>query len=148
MQEDIITAPPAFKLYTDRAIAIGAFVGGPLVAGYLAAENFKQLGQKNKARNSWIIAIVATIVIFGALLLVPQVQNVPRYVIPICYTAIAQFMAQKYQRESLKKHLAAGGRLYSNWRAVWIGLIGLLILVALLFGMLTLTSADTLSTSN
>src|SRR6201996_3066304 len=119
MQEDIISSFPDFKLYKDRAIWVGTFMGGPLVAGYLAAENFRQLGQKSEARKAWIIAIIATIIIFGALFLVPDVEKIPRYIIPLTYTALAQFLVQKYQGEALKRHIAEGGQTYSVWRAVW-----------------------------
>jgi hypothetical protein len=58
MPEDWLTAPPEFKLYKENAIVGATFLGGPLVAGYLAAENFKQLEQPAKARTAWIIAIL------------------------------------------------------------------------------------------
>jgi hypothetical protein len=53
------------KIYTDRLIWAGTFLGGPLVAGYLIAENFKVFNEPNKVKLTWIYAIIATIVIFG-----------------------------------------------------------------------------------
>ena len=66
MEENIITPIPEYKLYNGRAIYIGTFLGGPLVAGYLAAENFKRFGQPDKVRTAWVVAIIATVVIVGA----------------------------------------------------------------------------------
>jgi hypothetical protein len=148
MQEDIISTFPGFKLYNDKAIRIGTFIGGPLVAGYLAAENFKQLGQKSDARKAWIIAIITTILIFGGILLVPELEKIPRYIIPLVYTGLAQFLVQKYQGESLKKHIAEGGQLYSAWRAVWIGLIGLVVLVAIIAIILLAVLPDKMVITN
>ena len=142
MEEDILPIQPAFKLYKDRAIYIGTFIGGPLVAGYLAADNFKQLGQADKVKMTWIIAICATIVIFGGVFLIPNMEKVPNYLIPIIYTVIAQKLVQKYQGEAIKTHIEMGGQTFSIWRAVWIGLVGLLILFAIIFVILLLTDKE------
>ena len=123
MEENLLEPLPDFKLYTDRTIYIATFIGGPLVAGYLAAENFKQLGQTGKAKTTWIIAIVATIIIFATIFLIPGMEKVPNVVFPSIYTAVAQLLVQRFQGAAIKKHIDAGGQTYSTWRAVWIGLV-------------------------
>jgi hypothetical protein len=133
MEENLITPIPEYKLYKDRAIYIGTFLGGPLVAGYLAAENFRRIGQPDKVRTTWVVAIIATLVIFGIVFYIPGVQKIPNYIIPLIYTGIAQFLVQRYQGYAIKEHIEKGGQMYSAWRAVWIGLIGTLILVALVY---------------
>ena len=142
MEENLLPITPSFKLYKDRAIYIGTFIGGPLVAGYLAAENFKQLGQEEKAKASWIIAILSTIVIFGGIFLVSNIDKVPRYIIPLIYTLIAQFLVKKYQGDAIETHIEKGGLLYSIWRAVLIGLIGLVILFIVIFIIIMLTTKE------
>jgi 4-amino-4-deoxy-L-arabinose transferase-like glycosyltransferase len=139
MEENILSSFPDYKLYKDRSIYVGTFLGGPLVAGYLAAENYKKLGQPNKVKNAWIIAILATIAILGALFFLPGVEKIPNYIIPLIYTGIAQFLVQKYQGNAIKAHIAKGGQVYSTWRAVWIGLIGVLVLVAIIAILMLLT---------
>jgi hypothetical protein len=101
MPEDLLTAPPEFKLYKENAIFGATFLGGPLVAGYLAAENFKQLGQPGKARTAWIIAILSTIAIFGGLFLIPGANKIPNYIIPLAYTFITRSLIRTYQGESI-----------------------------------------------
>jgi len=123
---------------------LGTFLGGPLVAGYLAAENFKHLGQQDKVKTAWTIAIIASIIIFGAVFLVPDIDKVPRYIIPLIYTGIAQFLVQKYQGVAIKAHIESGGQTYSVWRSVWIGLVGLVILLAIIFAIVLLTNKDAL----
>ena len=142
MEENLLPSLPTFKLYKDRTIYIGTFLGGPLVAGYLAAQNFKQLGQTDKVKTTWAIAILATIIIFGGVFLVPDTAKVPNYIIPLIYTGIAQFLVQKYQGLSIKTHIAAGGQTYSAWRAVWIGLAGLVILIAIIFVIILFTNKE------
>ena len=139
MEENILSSFPDYKLYNDRSIYVGTFLGGPLVAGYLAAENYKKLGQPTKVKNAWIIALIATLAILGAIFFIPGLEKIPNYLIPLIYTAIAQFLIQKFQGNAIKAHIAQGGQIYSTWRAVWIGLIGLLVLVALISVLILLT---------
>jgi hypothetical protein len=47
MMEEILDAEkPMQKIYNTKAIIIGTFLGGPLVAGYFIAENFKAFNEK------------------------------------------------------------------------------------------------------
>jgi ABC-type iron transport system FetAB permease component len=142
MEENLLSIPPDFKLYKDRAIYVGTFLGGPLVAGYLAAENFKQLGEQSKVKTAWAIAIAATIVLIGTLLFVPDIDKVPRYIIPIAYALIAQYVVKKNQGEAIKEHIEKGGQTYSVWRAVWIGLVCAVITVGIILGLVLITDKD------
>lgn len=139
MAEDLLSVQPDFKLYKERAVYVGTFLGGPLVAGYLIAENFKQLGQQAKVKTTWLIAIIATIVIFGGVFLIPGIEKVPRYLIPLLYSVITQAIVQKYQGADIKNHIDKGGQTYSVWRAVWIGLVGLVVLLAIIYIIVLLT---------
>jgi hypothetical protein len=141
MQENLLSATPRFKLYKMRAMYIGGFIGGPLVVGYLAAQNFKQLGQPENAKRAWIIAIITSIVVFGGLSLVPDPEIIPIAIILIIYLGIGDTLVQKYQGDDIKSHIKNGGKMYSSWRAVWIGIIGLSGLVAIgyLISLLTNT---------
>lgn len=130
MENDLLPAQPVYKLYSDRAIYIGTFLGGPLVGGYMAAENFKQLGQSEKVRTTWMISVAVFIVILAAAFLIPAMKNVPNYLIPIIYAAIARLMIKKYQGEAINLHIETGGTIFSSWRAVWMGLVGTAILLA------------------
>ena len=143
MERTLQTASqPGFKLYQDRAIYVGTFLGGPLVTGYLAADNFRQLGEPAKAKTTWIVAIVATIIIFGGIMLIPNMEKVPNYLIPLIYTLIARFLIQKYQGAAIKNHIDTGGQTYSTWRAVWIGLVGLVVVLAILVAIVFLTQQE------
>jgi Na+/alanine symporter len=144
MEENVLQPIPTFKLYKDKAIYLGTFIGGPLVAGYLIAENFKQLGQLEKVKITWVISILSTIVIFGGLFLIPNADKVPNYIIPIIYTGIAQLLVKKFQEESIKAHIAKGGQTFSNWRAAWIGGVGLVILLAIIFIIVLLANRELL----
>jgi hypothetical protein len=65
--EDLLDTVPQKKLYKDIAVRAGTFMGGPIVAGYLIAENFK------------------------------GTEKIPGYIIPFIYTQVASYMVRQYQ---------------------------------------------------
>lgn len=91
MDQTINIQKPTKKIYKDRAISVGTFLGGPLVAGYFIAENFKVFGEYEKAKKTWIYTIIATVIIFGGIFLIPDDVKVPNQIIPLVYTGIAIF---------------------------------------------------------
>jgi hypothetical protein len=129
IEKSIFTEIPTEKIYKERAIWVGTFLGGPLVAGYLIAENFKVFKENEKAKITWVIAIVTTIVIFGGLSFIPENVKIPNQIIPIIYTAIAFSLAKRFQEQKSNEHIENGGEYYSWWRIIAIGIIGLLISV-------------------
>lgn len=131
IEKSIFTEIPTEKIYKERAIWVGTFLGGPLVAGYLIAENFKVFNDSEKVKTTWIIAIVSTIGIFGGLSFIPENVKIPNQIIPIIYSAVAFFLAKRFQEQKLNEHIENGGKLYSWWRIIAIGIIGLLISVCI-----------------
>jgi hypothetical protein len=139
MENDVFEQPPAFKLYNDRSVYVGTLLGGPLVAGYLAAENFKQLGEPEKVKYAWIWSVIASIIIFGGVFLIPVNSKFPKILIPILYSVLAQNLVKHFQGHLIKNHIEKGGRIYSIWRTVLYGLIGLVITFGILFFLILLT---------
>jgi hypothetical protein len=129
MDENIFPEKPESKLYTESAIRIATFLGGPLVTGYLLADNYRQLGETKKIQTTWAIAIFATVAIFVIGFYLPE--KTPPYLLPIAYTIGAYYLAQNLQGARIKAHIAAGGETWSIWRAVAAGLVGLIIIVAI-----------------
>lgn len=124
------------KLYSSKAIAIATFLGGPLPAGYLIGENFKALEKPTEGRNSLIVGIIATILLFGGLFMIPEhiIDKIPGQLIPIGYTAIIWGIIEWKQGDVLRAHEASGNSFFSTWRAAGIGLISLIILVIGILG--------------
>jgi hypothetical protein len=120
---------PKEKIYSDRAVWFGSFVGGPLVAGYFIAENFKVFGDTQKANKTWFITIIGTIIIFGGFFLIPENVKIPPVVIPLSYTSLAYYFTLHFQRNAINNHVQTGGVLFSWWRVVGISLLGLVLTV-------------------
>lgn len=120
---------PKEKIYSDRALWTGSFIGGPLVAGYFIAENFKVFKDTPKANKTWIIAIIGTIIILGGVSLIPNDVNIPSVAIPLIYTSIAYSIGLYFQKPLMNKHVENGGVFYSWWRVIGIALLGLIFTV-------------------
>lgn len=125
----------AQKIYKEKAIWVGTFLGGPLVAGYLISENFKVFDQHERARKVWIYSIITTAIVFGGVFLIPNNVKIPSQIIPLIYTFIAYQFVQIYQKAKITTHINAGGQIYSWWRTIGVALIGLLITVIIVFSI-------------
>ncbi|MFZ1676847.1 MAG: hypothetical protein WAT91_06220, partial [Saprospiraceae bacterium] len=139
-EQPFIEQVPVNKIYTDKAIGAGTLIGGPLVAGYLIAENFKVFGKNEKAKLAWILAIGATIVLFSAIFLIPGMENFPRQIIPLSYTIIVYFLVQHYQGTDIIAHISSGGKSFNLWRTTGIGIIGAAITLLLILVIVFITA--------
>ncbi len=126
---------PTAKIYKDREIYVGTFLGGPLVAGYLIAENFKNFNEPDKARKTLIYSIIATIIIFGGIFLIPDTVKIPNQIIPLIYTGIAYLLVHRFQGKQITSHIDTGGQIYSWWRTIGVGLIGLAFTLIVVLGI-------------
>jgi len=124
------------KLYSSKAIGGATFFGGPLAAGYMIGENFKALNKPIEGRNSLIIGIVSTIVLFTGIFMFPEsiIDKVPNQLIPLIYTGIIWGIVEWKQGDILKLHKENGNSFFSGWRAAGIGLISLVIISIGIFG--------------
>ncbi|QCK15639.1 hypothetical protein [Mangrovivirga cuniculi] len=146
MTETIDSTIPTAKVYKDRAFWVGTFLGGPLVAGYLFAENFKALGQPEKVKPTWVIAIIVTIILFGGIFLVPENITIPNQIIPIVYTAITFALFKKIQEEKVEEYTNQGGVFYGWGKVIAVGIIGALITIVPIFSIAFL--ADSIEQAN
>ncbi len=126
---------PAGKVYKESAIWLGTFLGGPLTAGYLLTENYKLFGEPEKIRETWIYAILSTIVLLSLIFFLPSawIDKIPHFVIPLVYTCITQYIFQRNQLIHTTDHLKNGGEAFSLWRVFGIGLIGAVLLLIPIF---------------
>ncbi|MDN3690365.1 hypothetical protein [Cyclobacterium jeungdonense] len=120
------------KFYSVRVIAIATFVGGPLAAGYLVKKNYETLKQPDNAKKSLVIGVIASIVLFAGIFLIPEeiIDSIPSALIPLIYTGIIYLIVQRIQGERLKNHKESNGEFYSAWKAAGVGAIAMIITIA------------------
>ncbi len=106
---------------------MGTLVGGPMVAGYLIASNFKNFNEPGKVKKTWWYAVIATIIIFGGIFLIPEDVKFPSQIIPLTYTAIAYLLVQHFQEQQITTHINAGGQCYGWGKTNGVAVIGLIL---------------------
>ena len=142
MEENILEQVPDHKMHKRGTITICTFLAGPLVAGYLIAENFYQLKEKRKAVKTWIITIAGLIILFCCSIFIPALDNIPNFVFAIAYTVLASWFVQRYQDAKIDLHKERGGQFFSVWRAVLASVISLAATIALLLLVLFILSPE------
>lgn len=132
------------KFYSQRAIGLATFLGGPLAAGYLARENYLSLNKPDEAKKAFIYGLLATVAVFGFIFIMPEsiMEKVPNQIIPLIYTAIIYYVVEQTQGETLKLHKELGNEFYSGWKAARVGFVSLLLLVSVIFGYVYLFEND------
>jgi hypothetical protein len=124
------------KFYSQRAITIASYFGGPLAAGYLIRQNFINLGKEDYGKYSMFIGIISTLLIFIGIFSIPEhiINKIPNPLIPLIYTGIIYLINEKLQGKDLKEHKENNGEFYSAWKAAGIGAICTVILLGGVLG--------------
>jgi len=125
-----------FKFYSQKAIGIATFIGGPLAAGYLIRENFNTISKPDEGKKSLIIGIISTILLFGGIFIIPEniMDKIPNQLLPLIYTGLVYLIVEHYQGKLLNTHKDNNNEFYSGWKASGIGFISLIIILIGVFG--------------
>ncbi|WP_281633325.1 hypothetical protein [Flavobacterium luteolum] len=137
LEKSVFEEIPTEKIYSEKAIRIGTFFAGPLVAAYCIAENFKAFNDSEKAKNTWIITTLSMIAIIGLIFIIPD--NFPSILFPILYSAVASYFLKKFQEQNIQKHIQNGGETFGGWRVTLIGLLSILIFLGIIMSVVLLT---------
>lgn len=132
------------KFYSQRAISIATFLGGPLAAGYLVRENYLSLNKPDEAKKAFVYGLLATVAVFGFIFMMPEsiMEKVPNQIVPLIYTVIIYYIVEQTQGETLNLHKELGNEFYSGWKAAGVGFVSLLLLGAVIFGYVLLFEKD------
>lgn len=127
--EEAGAAVPTEKLYNEQAVALAAFLGGPLGGSYLLYKNLMAVGQEEAARPTILWGIAATVLLMGTFVFLPQEINdrIPNVAVSAVVTALFYQLAKFRQREYLVGHRQKNGVFLSKWNAFWAGLVCMLL---------------------
>lgn len=123
------------RFYSQKAITIATYFGGPLAAAYLIKKNYETLEQADHAKKSLMIGVISTVLLFAGIFSIPEniIDKIPNFLIPAIYTGIIYLLVEKIQGVSLTNHKESGGKFYSGWKAAGVGAISMLIIAAGIF---------------
>ncbi|MFT5645507.1 MAG: hypothetical protein ACI976_000177 [Aureispira sp.] len=120
------------KIYSQKGITLGAFLGGPVTAGYLLIENYKSVENRAVVNKAWGVTIFSTIIYYVLAYFLKEVMDmstVPLFV--GCVVGSSQIFKQ-LQAEDVEAYIQKGGEIHSNWRVAGIGLLFLLATIVVL----------------
>ncbi|HEY4936807.1 MAG TPA: hypothetical protein VII44_09510 [Puia sp.] len=138
MENDIINMNLEKFIYKKGHLQLATFFGGPLTIVYILAENYKQLGYPGKVKKTWIIGIGLCIVFLISVFLLSATSKTPNFIVPLICILVGTAIMQSWQGTDIKQHVDSGGNVYSMWRALLVGIIGLIITMVFLIIILFL----------
>lgn len=125
---------PQERIYTSRAILVSTLLTGPIVGGYMLAENFRAFGERSRATRSLVISILGTLLLFIATISIPFLERLPPIVFSAAFAWTIYFTVQHYLSERMSAHFKAGGKKTGLGKVILVCVLGGLITVALAFG--------------
>lgn len=123
MSTDTRTPIPTGTIYEDKAIWLGTFVGGPLAAGYIIADNFEAFDEHGNAVATWIITLISALVIFGLSFLMAD-SLVAQKALAGIYSAVAYMLIRYHQGQQIDAHIRSGGATHSWQRVFGVSVVG------------------------
>jgi len=121
------------RLYTHQQIAVAAFLGSFLAAGWFFGKNFAALGQPEKRVPALALGLVAAFAAGAIGYFLPD--RVPNIVTGLaCFFAARVYAEQKFG-QAVGAHLEAGGQRGSWWVVVGVSLLFAFALVAVLLAL-------------
>lgn len=130
--QDAVTTTVGEPLFRLAAVGIATFFGTPIAGAWVIAQNLRALGRGPEARNIWLMGIGLTLGIFVLGYFLPE--NSSGSPIAIGTVVGMYYLAKQTFGVTLEQHLAAGGKLRSNWRAFGVSLLFLIGVLAVVFG--------------
>jgi len=120
-------AAAAGRYYTDAQVAVGAFLGSPLVGGYLVSRNRRLLGLPGRALGPLLAGVLALLFLAGLGFIVQG--RIGRSLADLCAAVLFGLYARRRFGAAIALARAQGGRRYSWWRlaGVVFGCIALLV---------------------
>ena len=123
--------PSGPKLFTAKAIGVGALLGGPLAATFLIGRNFDKLGRKRSRNQTYLFGLGLTLSYIWLSFSIPA--NIADKIPSVAYTGlvsvIAYYLTENLQGRILAEHFANLGPKASGWAvAGWSLLCGLITL--------------------
>lgn len=123
-------------VFTEKAIGFATFIGGPLSGTFLIGLNFSA---QNKSRHFWgtiILGFAYTLLLLGVSMSLPdQLGNSFGIVINAVNSGLLYYLVTKLQKKEIDELIATEQARTSKWATTGYTIGGLLVTLAILFGV-------------
>jgi hypothetical protein len=116
MEPSTAPAPPAYQLYSPRAIVAATFLGTPFTGAVLLARNERRRGETGRA--GWILLLGAAGTGLLALMAMAMKGHGSIGALEAGAAAVVHQYVKQYQKPFFQAHLDLGGRAVAGWRVV------------------------------
>ena len=130
------------RFFTKRTVSVATFLGGPLIGGYMLAENFKVLNQPQFVKKTWLFTILITALILFIAFQLPENSKFPSAIFTITYVLIGVGAYSKLQDSSIVEQINKGASEHSFGRSALVTIVGLIITGSVFFGSIYLTESN------
>jgi hypothetical protein len=120
-------------MYSPAQVVAASLIGSPRPAFYVLAQNYRAAKQPTSARFMLVVGIIVTVLLMTMALILPD--NTPFWTVTLFCAICTHQIAKLAQGTLMADHLAAGGRISSWWVAIGVGFLGLLVNLAVIFGL-------------
>ncbi len=127
---------PAHRLYSSGDVAVATFLGSTMAGSLVLGFNFLQMGRPRAAYISIAGGMIGLAVMLVAAFVAQEIPTAIFTGVNVGLTFGMKAIADKFQGPAMAAHAQAGGRVGAVWKAVGIGLISLVAVVAAVFGMM------------
>lgn len=129
---------PPYKLYSIRAIMLATFLGSLVGGGILLGINLMRLGRKSAAWGAIVTSALCTMGVLVCAFYIPDDLKIPNVVYWAPQLAVMYFAAEPLVGSAIRRHELSHGKMASMWSATGIGLAVMAVLLAGIFGGVTM----------
>jgi hypothetical protein len=123
---------PAYQLYSPGAVALAAFLGGPMGGFLVLLTNYWSLRRWAALWATVALGLLGNAALLAMLLRVPE--HSPAWCVSVPLILVMYLAAKGLQGSLYEKHLQQGGLSASLWKAAGLGLVGALLFFGLAIG--------------
>jgi hypothetical protein len=132
-------SPPLYRLYDAGSVGIATLLGSPLAGAVVMAINYHRLGRKGAAWGCFFGTLIGTVALLAIGALLPE--SFARPALALGPLIAMWWVAQGLQGGAIVEHTSIRhGQLASRWKAAGIGLIGLVLILGIVFGVIWFTT--------
>lgn len=135
--KDILSPHLSEKYYNIRTIITACFFAGAIGSSYMIFRNFKTAGLQTKANWTIVIGLALIGLVVGSLF-IESLAGIPNFVYSIFLTLLTALLANRFQGDLIKEKVSNGAEYFSSTNAVVVCIIGIILFVALMFGIAAL----------
>ena len=124
-------------LFTEKQVDLSAILAGPIPPGLLIYYNYKALGKEKEAHIALASTLIFTVAFFYGLFQLPAelLDKIPNIFFTAFYGILVFLFFRYFMAEDINQAFESGAFKRSNWSVAGITILGLVVNLAIVFGL-------------